>query len=122
MSTNCKIIFGYTNHTNEWVETKTYQRHMDGYPEAILPIIRENIPAKMPNQLNDEIEHTRHKFEELEYSRDGITGVDYIYYIDVSNYRKIRVTVLGLDWEFYSMYNVDNYKVEKAFSFCGVDY
>lgn len=41
MSTNCKIVVGYTDHMGHWNVEKEYVRWSDGYLTAILPILRE---------------------------------------------------------------------------------
>ena len=113
MATKCKLVFGWTTHMNNWEFEKTYIRWYDGYPEAIVPLLKEykaDVEA-----MNKSVEENSHEFSELEYFEVG--GIpDFIYYVDKSDLGNIRCTVLGGDLEFYNKYGITNYKVIKEFT------
>ena len=98
MSTKAKICIGYTNFSDEWIIKECYYQHYDGYPENIIPILKEN-----KNNLDEIFEKVDDFFK--------MRGEDYLYYIDDSNPNKIRCTILGFDWRWYEKYAVDNYKI-----------
>lgn len=98
MSTKAKICTGYTDHMDEWIFQQCYYQHYDGYPENMIPLLKEN-KFKL-----DEI------FEKLD-DFFPLRGEEFIYYIDNSDHGKIRCTVLGLDWQWYKKYGVDHYIV-----------
>ena len=100
MATRAKICTGYTNHMNEWVFEEFFYQHFDGYPENILPILKDITIAL------DEV------FEKLDDFSD-IGGVDFIYYIDESDQANIRCSVLEFDWKWYNRFVVDHYKIVK---------
>jgi hypothetical protein len=75
----------------------------------MLPLLEEH-KADLTT-MNHNMKHNGHKFEKLENIHDGVTGVDYIYYIDTSDKSKLKCTVIGLDMDFYNMYGIDNYKI-----------
>ena len=109
MATNCKLIFGYTDHTGWWRETDCFYRHYDGYQEAIIPLLKEH-KADITT-MNSEAEYDGHKWEELENSYHGVTNPDYLYYIDTSDKNNLRCTVLQDDLHFYKNFGRGNYKV-----------
>lgn len=111
MGTNCKLVYGYKDHMDTWIPTESYYRHYDSYPEAMLPLLKEH-QADLTT-MNNTAEYEGHKFEALDSFYDGVTGVDYIYYIDTSNNSHLNCTVLSLDMDFYNHYGIDNYKIIK---------
>ena len=94
MATRALIIEGYTNHIDEWVNEKLYFTWYDGYPEHILPLLKEEDYGE---------------FEEINEFPQTI--YDYVYYIDNSNRGKRLYTVLGDDWEFHRKYSVTSFKI-----------
>ena len=115
MATNAKLIIGYTDHYGNWIVEKEYVRWMDGYSEAVIPLLKEyTTPDKGVDvqAINDNVEYSSWKFEEIEdcYS---IGQMNYHYYIDQSNLAKIRCTVLKEDGEFFDKYGVMNMQVEQ---------
>ena len=110
MGTHCKIIIGYADKDGLWIENeKMYYRHYDGYPEAVLPLLKEygtDIDA-----MNEVAEYEGHKFELIE-PKDWYRnkGQDFLYYINI-NLKETTCTVLGLDFDFWHKYQIDNYKV-----------
>lgn len=115
MSTNCKIMIGYTDHCGWWHTEKGFYRHYDGYSEAIIPLLKEFTSVEKGvdiNGMNDVAKYDSHKFEELENPYE-YGNTNYMYFIDQSNRGNIRCTVLKEDLEFSKKYNVDNMIVEK---------
>lgn len=108
MSTNCKLVIGYTDHMGYWNVEKEYVRWMDGYQQAIKPLLQKH-KQNIVSYLDENAEYDSHKFTEIGYN-DRISA-EWIYYLDVSNHAKIRCSIVALDWEFYSKYGVDSYKV-----------
>lgn len=115
MATNCKLVFGYVDHTNEWRTTDVFYRHYDGYMEAIIPLLKEH--KADVTTMNNVAEYDGHKWEQLESLYDGVTNVDYIYYIDISTTNRRRCTVVGVDMEYWRCYNLHNYEVKQVFLF-----
>lgn len=115
MATNCKLIIGYTDHTNWWNETQAFYRHYDGYTEAIIPLLKKFVTAEKGvdiEAMNDAMEYDGNKWEELENSYDGVTRPDYIYYIDESDRGEIKCTVLEDSLDFSKHYGISNYNVK----------
>lgn len=108
MSTSCKVIIGYTDHMGNWNTTEEYVRWSDGYIEAVLPILKE-YKSEFLN-YNKTAEYNSWKFEKI--TDNEIINGEYQYYLDISN-SGIRCTIIKLDWDFYSKYNVDSYKIIK---------
>ena len=46
MSTNAKLIFGYTDHMGNWNVEKRYIRWSDGYSDAVVSTLREFTSAE----------------------------------------------------------------------------
>ena len=114
MSTNCKLIFGYTDHTGNWNVEKEYYRHYDGYSEAIIDLLKAFTSTEKGvdvEAINKIAKYDGHKFEEIEAY--GFGDCNYHYYIDESNRAKIICTVLKEDGEFFNKYNVMNMVVEQ---------
>ena len=111
MSTSCKLVFGYKDHCDDFIITDVYYRHYDGYMEAVLPLLKEH-KADITT-MNMVAEFNGHKWEKLDSVYDGVSGVDYIYYIDSSDKSEIKCSVIGIDMDFVLKYGVDNYKVMK---------
>lgn len=109
MGTNCKIVIGYVDYHDDWIVEEEYYSHYDGYPEAIVPIIKKC-------GMNTE-GYFKHDFEKI--IEQSSLDPDYIYLIDMGNPRQIKVSVLGFDWNFYRKYCVTNYKIECEFVFDG---
>ena len=36
------IIKGFVAYKDSWMTEKVYQRYMDGYPEAMIPLLKNN--------------------------------------------------------------------------------
>ena len=115
MSTNAKLIIGYTDHMGNWQVEKEYYRHYDGYSEAIIPLLQKHTSAEHGvdiTAMNDEAEYDGHKWEEIQDTFNMGT-CNYHYYIDSSNRAKIKCTVLKEDSEFFNKYYVMNMLVEQ---------
>lgn len=97
MTTRAKICYGYNSYHGGWVCEKSFYVNYDGYPENIIPMIK--------NGNTD-------KFEELEDFND-FGDVDYIYYVEENR----RIRVVAFDWNFFSNFLVDSYKLVEEVSF-----
>ena len=117
MATNAKLIIGYTDHYGNWNTTEEYVRWMDGYSEAVIPLLKEHTtPDKGVDitAINDNVEYESWKFNEIPIKDCYKYGqMNYHYYIDQSNLAKIRCTVLKEDGEFFDRYGVMNMQVEQ---------
>lgn len=116
MSTNAKLIIGYTDHMGYWNTTEEYVRWKDGYSEAVLPTLKKFTSAEKGldiETLNNEMEHITWQFEKIkDEDRYSFGNMNYHYYIDQSNRAEIRCTVLKEDGKFYEKYGVMNMIVE----------
>ena len=113
MSTNCKILIGYTDHMDWWHTEKAYYRHYDGYRRAIIPLLQEFTSSEKGvdiTAINNNAEYNSHKFEELNNPYD-YGDTNYMYYIDQSNRNEIKCTVLKEDLEFSKKYGTSNLTV-----------
>lgn len=116
MSTNAKIIFGYTDHMGYWNVEKEYVRWSDGYSEMMLPQLKEFTSTEKGVDIeafNDAMEYNSWKLEDVTDDSYSYGQMNYHYYIDTSNRAKIRCTVLKEDGDFYSKYGVMNMVVER---------
>lgn len=124
MSTHAKLICGYTDHTGNWIINEQYYRNSDGYIEAVKPLLVKYVKdvlletsadiSEFIKAWNEDMEYRSWEWEEIkEY---GFGDCEYQYYIDTSSRNEIRVSIVELDWEFYSRYAVDSYKVLEEFS------
>ena len=115
MSTNCKLVFGYTDYMGWWIPQKTYYRHYDGYSEAVLPALKKFTSVEKGvdiDALNESMEYVSWEFEEVT-DEDNIGQMNYHYLIDDSNRGEIKCTVLKEDLEFSKKYCVGNMMVEQ---------
>ena len=117
MSTNCKIIFGYTDHNGYWQVTREFVRWSDGYSEMMIPQLREHTSKETGVDIetfNDAMEYDSWKLEEIPAEESYQYGqMNYHYYIDESNTTKIRVSVLKEDDAMFNRYGVMNMTVEQ---------
>lgn len=117
MGTNCKVIFGYTDHTGHWNTIKEFVRWMDGYSEMMIPQIREHTSEETGFSIasfNNAMKYNSWKLEEIPPEDSYQYGqMNYHYFIDQSNRANIRVSVLKEDYSMYEKYNVCNMMVEQ---------
>lgn len=116
MSTNAKIIFGYTDHMGYWNVIEEYVRWQDGYSEAVLPALKYMVKFGLDiEDLNEKMGERRSwRFDRIkEEDSYNFGNMNYHYYIDKSNGAKICCTVLKEDSDFYSKFGVMNMVVEK---------
>lgn len=117
MSTNCKVIFGYTDHNGYWQVTREFVRWSDGYSEMMIPQLREHTSKETGLNIasfNDAMEYDSWKLEEIPLEDSYQYGqMNYHYYIDQSNCNCIRVSVLKEDYSMYEKYGVCNMMVEQ---------
>ena len=115
MSTNAKIIIGYTDHTGYWNTTSEYVRWSDGYSEMVIPQLKEHITDKGIdiNGFNDAMKYDSWKLEDITEESYQYGQMNYHYYIDQSNTSKIRVSVLKEDDSMFMKFTVMNMIVEK---------
>lgn len=115
MSTNAKIIIGYTDHTGYWNTTQEFVRWSDGYSEMVIPQLREHLTDAGIDiaGFNDAMKYDAWKLTDITDNSYEYGQMNYHYYIDQSNTNKIRVSVLVEDDAMFMKYNVMNMKVEK---------
>ena len=127
MSTHAKLIMGYTDHTGNWIIDEQFYRNSDGYTEAVKPLLVKYIKEVLLETSADTSEFIKTWNDDMEYhsweweaiTEYGFGNCEYQYYIDTSNRNEIRVSIVELDWEFYSRYAVDSYKVIDEFTITG---
>ncbi len=117
MSTNCKVIIGYTDHMGYWNTTSEYVRWMDGYSEMMLEQIKEHTSIENGFDItafNEAMPHKSWELKEIPAEESYQYGdMNYHYYIDDSNYARILCSVLKEDFSMYSKFNVMNMQVEQ---------
>lgn len=117
MSTNAKIIFGYTDHMGHWQNIKKFVRWGDGYSEAVIPQLKEFTSVETGVDIeafNAAMKYDSWKLEEIPAEDSYSFGqMNYHYFIDESNTGRILCSVLKEDWSMYSKYNVMNMRVEQ---------
>lgn len=112
MSTHAKLIVGYTDHMGHWKITKEYRRHMDGFTEAVKPLLLQY--ADDIEAMNNAVKCRSYQWEEI--PDDAYYGdLEFQYYLDVSDRRNIRCSIIQEDWEFYSKYGASSYNVIDEF-------
>ena len=117
MSTTAKIIIGYTDHMGYWNTTEEYVRWQDGYSEAVIPQMKEHTSSETGFDIeafNDAMPHDSWKLNKIPPEDSySFRQQNYHYYIDESNWAKIRVSVLKEDHEMFNKFNVMNMVVEQ---------
>lgn len=117
MSTNAKIIFGYTDHMGNWNTTKEFIRWSDGYSEAVIPQLKEHTSTEKGVDVegfNNAMKYNSWKLEEIPPEDSySYRQMNYHYYIDQSNHARILCSVLKEDYSMYGKFGVMNMKVEK---------
>ena len=116
MSTNAKIMFGYTDHMGYWNTTQVFIRWSDGYSEMMLPQLKEHTSTEKGVDIeafNEAMKYDSWKLEDITENSYQYGQQNYHYYIDESNRGKIRCSVLKEDGTMFSKYGVINMKVEQ---------
>lgn len=117
MSTNCKVIIGYTDHMGHWNIIKEFVRWSDGYSEMMLPQIQQFTNRENGFDIeafNEAMEYDSWRLTEIPSEDSYSYGqMNYHYYIDQSNTARILCSVLKEDWSMYSKYDVVNMRLDK---------
>ncbi|WP_458454407.1 hypothetical protein [Methanobrevibacter sp.] len=117
MSTNCKVIIGYTDHMGHWNITNEFIRWSDGYSEMMIPQIKQFTNEKNGFDIasfNEAMEYDSWRLTEIPSEESYDYGqMNYHYLIDQSNRGKILCSVLKEDWSMYEKYDVMNMRVEQ---------
>lgn len=116
MSTNAKIMFGYTDHMGYWNTTKVFIRWSDGYSEMVIPQLKEHTSTEKGvdvEAFNEAMKYDSWKLIDVTDDSYSYGQQNYHYYIDQSNRGNIRCSVLKEDDTMFSKYGVINMKVEQ---------